>query len=190
MEGCRQDMGYLQGKMAYRKHEKKGFNTPTKKVELYSTIMEKWGYDPLPKYRETPESPVSQPQMLKKYPYILNAGARSPFFFASEHRMLPWQREIQPAPLMDIHPETAAKHGIKDSDWVYIETPRGRVRQRARLSIGINPGVVTAKHGWDRSNINIVTDNDPAGIDEAMGTTNLRVLMCNISKAHPAEEDD
>ena len=191
------EKSYLRGKMEYRKHEKQGFSTPTGKVELYSTILEQWGYDPLPRYREIPESPVSKPQMAKRYPYILITGARSPVFFHSEHRMIPWLREIHPDPLVEIHPEVAEKHGIKDGDWVFVESPRGRVKQRAKLTIGIDPRVVAAQHGWwfpevktpdhgwKESNINILTDNDPEGYDVAMGSTNLRVLMCNI---YPAEQ--
>jgi len=187
-----QQAGYLRGKMEYHKYEKRGFSTPTGKVELYSTLMEKWGYDPLPAYRETPESPVSSPQKAADYPYILITGARSPNFFHSEHRMIPRLRAIRPDPIVEIHPETAQKHGIGDGMWVFIETPRGRVKQRARLTTSIDPRVVAAEHGWwfpeeespdhgwDRSNINIVTDNDPAGYDKAMGATNLRVLLCKI----------
>ncbi len=187
---------YYKVDQKYRNYETEGFFTPTGKVELYSTIMEKWGYDPLPDYRETPESPVSKPEMTKEYPYILITGARSPVFFTSEHRMIPWLREIVPDPIVEIHPDTAEKLGIKDGQWVFIESPRGKIKQRARLTTGIDPGVVAAQygwwfpeiedagHGWQESNINIITDNDPAGYDAAMGADNLRVLMCKI---YPAE---
>jgi len=37
--------------------------------------------------------------------------------------------------------------------------------------------------GWDWSNIDMVTDNDLDSCDQAMGTTNLRVLLCAIKKA-------
>jgi len=192
------DKPYIRGEMKYGKYEKKGFSTPTGKVELYSTTFEKWGYDPLPGYREIPESPVSKPEMTREYPYILITGARSPVFFHSEHRMIPWLREIHPDPIVEIHPDVAGKHGIKDGDWVFIESPRGRVKQRAKLTTGIDPRVVAAQHawwfpeiktpdhGWDKSNINILTDNDPEGYDVAMGSTNLRVLMCKI---YSAEEE-
>jgi len=189
------EMGYLQGKMEYRKHEKKGFSTPKGKVELYSTIFEDWGYDPLPRYREIPESPLSKPEMIEQYPYILITGARPPVFFHSEHRMIPWLREIHPDPIVEMHPQVAKEHGIKDGDWVFIESPRGRIKQRAKITTGIDPRVVAAEHGWwfpevqdpghgwDSSNINILTDNDPAGYDPSMGATNLRVLMCKIYPA-------
>lgn len=187
------EKGYLQGEMEYFKYRKKGFSTPTRKVELYSTILEKWGNDPLPKYSELPESPVSTPELLDKYPYILNAGLRTPTFFHSANRMLPWNREIRPDPTVEIHPETAAKHRIQDGQWVYIESPRGRVKQRAKLNAGIYPNVVVAEHGWwfpeikdeghgwDVSNINILTDNRHETVDPVMAATNLRVCLCNIA---------
>ena len=189
------EMRCLQGKMEYRKHERRGFSTPTGKVELYSTIFEKWGYDPLPRYREIPESPVSKPEMAKEYPYILTTGARIPVFFTSEHRMIPWLREIHPDPIVEIHPQAAEKHGIKDGDWVFIESPRGRIKQKAKLTIGIDPRVVHAEygwwfpevrtpdHGWKESNANILTDNALKSCDPAMGATNLRALLCKIFPA-------
>jgi anaerobic selenocysteine-containing dehydrogenase len=188
------DKPYIRGEMKYKKYESNGFSTPTRKFELYCTTFEEWGYDPLPKYREIPESPVSRPEMVDKYPYILITGARIPVFFHSEHRMIPWLREIHPDPIVEIHPQVAQKHNIKDGDWVYIEGPRGKVKQKAKVTAIVDPRVIAAEHGWwfpeiktpdhgwDKSNINVLTDNDPSGYDVAMGSTNLRVLMCNISK--------
>jgi anaerobic selenocysteine-containing dehydrogenase len=187
------EMGYLKGEMEYCKYEQRGFTTPTGKVELYSTLLEKWGYDPLPCYREIPESPVSRPDLMDRYPYILNAGLRTPVFFHSEHRMIPWLREIRPDPIVEIHPETARRHEIKEGQWVYIESVRGRMKQRAKLNSGIDPRVIVAEHGWwfpevkdpghgwDIANVNLLTDNDPEGFDPAMGSTNLRVLLCSIA---------
>ncbi len=127
----------------------------------------------------------------------MRLGARSPVFFHSEHRMIPWLREARPDPLVEIHPQAAKKHGIENGMWVYIETPRGRIRQRAKLTAGIDSRVVAAEHGWwlpeigapdhgwDSHNIDLLTDNDPSTYDRAMGATNLRALMCRI---YPAEE--
>jgi len=187
------EVGYLQGKMTYYKYRDKGFSTPTGKVELYSTVLEKWGHDPLPKYTEMPESPESTPELLEEFPYILNAGLRTPTFFHSANRMIPWLREIRPDPIVEIHPEIARKHGIEGGQWVNITSPRGCVKQRAKLNDGIDPTVIVAEHGWwypemkdaghgwDISNINILTDNAPETLDPVMAATNLRVCLCNIS---------
>jgi len=188
------EIGYLRGKMEYRKYLKKGFSTPTRKVELYSTRMKEWGYDPLPRFQEPPESPVSRPDLVKDYPYILITGMRPTAFFHSEHRQIPWLRELLPEPLVEIHPETARREGIEQGDWVTIESPRGKCYQRAKLTLGIDPRVVGAQHawwfpekegpehGWKVSNINLLTDNDLDTCDPAMGATNLRVLLCRVSK--------
>ncbi|HUJ70255.1 MAG TPA: molybdopterin dinucleotide binding domain-containing protein, partial [Syntrophorhabdales bacterium] len=87
---------------------------------------------------------------------------------------------------------TAAKEGIKEGDWVIIESPRGKVRQRAKLFAGIDPRVVAGQHGWwfpekkgsqdgwRESNINILTRNDYDNCDPAMGATHIRTLLCKI----------
>jgi anaerobic selenocysteine-containing dehydrogenase len=192
--------GYLKGENVYHKYKERGFSTPTRKLELYSTILEKWGRDPLPQYREIPESPVSTPEVAEKYPYIFNAGLRTPTFFHSANRMIPWLREIRPWPIAEIHPQTAEKHGIKDGQWIYIESPRGRIKQRVKLNDGIDPRVVTAEHGWwypemkdrghgwDISNANLLTDNAFETCDPNMGSTNLRVCLCNISHCEDGVE--
>jgi len=192
------EKGYLQGEMVYHKYRERGFSTPTRKVELWSTILEKWGRDPLPKYVEVPESPYSTPEVAKKYPYIFNSGLRTPTYFHSAGRMIPLLREIRPDPIVEIHPETAKKHGIEDGQWVYIESPRGRIKQRAKLYDGIDPRVVTSEHGWwypeikdpghgwEISNANILTDNAFETCDPNMGSTNVRVCLCNIS---PCEDE-
>ena len=147
----------------------------------------------MPKYTELPESPVSKPELLDRFPYILNAGLRTPTFFHSANRNIPWLREIRPDPIVEIHPDTAKKHGIKEGDWVYIESPRGGARERAKLNDGIDPRVIVAEHGWwypeikDRghgwnvSNINMLTDNAHETMDPAIGATNLRTCLCSIA---------
>jgi anaerobic selenocysteine-containing dehydrogenase len=192
--------GYLQGKQKYYKYKENGFSTPTRKVELYSTIFEKWNRDPLPKYTEIPESPVSRPDLTEKYPYILNAGLRTPTFFHSANRQIPWLREIRPDPIVEIHPITADKHSICEGDWIWIESPRGRAKEKAKLNDGIDPAVIVAEHGWwypeikdtdhgwDLSNINLLTDNSHESMDPVMGATNLRVLLCNIYRCEDDKE--
>lgn len=186
------EMDYLRGEVKYQKYKEKGFSTPTRKFEFYSTFLEKLGYDPLPQFTEVPQSPVSTPELSTEYPYILITGARQPGFFHSENRQLPWMRELHKDPTIEIHPDTAAKEGIKEGDWVMIESTRGKVRQRAKLFSGMDPRVVSAQHawwfpekkdpghGWDESNINILIDNSYDCCDPAMGATNIRTLLCKI----------
>jgi anaerobic selenocysteine-containing dehydrogenase len=125
-----------------------GFNTPTGKIELYATRLKEWGLNPLPYYQEPEEGPISTPELWKEYPVIINSGRRSSVFFHSEHRMIPWLREIDPNPTVEIHPDTAREAGVKDGDWVYIENRRGRVKFKAKVTPTILPHVVAPAHNW------------------------------------------
>jgi anaerobic selenocysteine-containing dehydrogenase len=152
------------------------------------------GYSPLPYYEEPPESPLSAPEGFKDYPLVLTTGGRISYYFNSEHRQLPNLRKARREPLADIHPETAARFGISSGDWMWIETRRGRARQKAKLTTGIDPRVINVEFGWWfpeepapeygvwKSNANLLTDNQPP-YDPAMGTYQLRALLCRVAKA-------
>jgi anaerobic selenocysteine-containing dehydrogenase len=70
--------------MEYRKWEKgllrsdraPGFDTPTGKLEIASTLLEEYGYDPLPVYTEPREGPLSRPELAGSYPLVFNSGSR------------------------------------------------------------------------------------------------------------------
>ena len=140
----------------YHRHEKgqlrpdakPGFNTPTGKFELYSTHREDWGLDPLPHHEEPPFTPVSRPDLAKEYPLILSTGRRSPAYFHSEHRNIPWLRQLDPDPIVEIHPETAAAHDIGSGEWVWMENWMGRCKMKAKVTRIVPPWMVMAAHGW------------------------------------------
>jgi anaerobic selenocysteine-containing dehydrogenase len=149
--------GPLHTAFEYRKHEKgllrpdgiPGFNTPTGKIEIYSTVLEKFGSDPLPGYKEPEPGPRKAPELFREYPLILTTGGRTSFFFNSEHRQVgAGLRELCPDPLVEIHPDTAGALAISDGDWVWIENHHGRCRQRAKLTPTLRPEVVHAQHSW------------------------------------------
>lgn len=189
--------GWIKVPFRYRKYEDNGFRTPTGKIELYSTRFADMGYAPLPSYEEPPESPVSSPDIAHEFPLVLTTGARISYFFNSEHRQIEKLRKAHRHPVAEIHPDSARRYGIKNGDWMWIETKRGRIRQRAKVTDGIDPRVVAAEHGWWfpdqaapeygvwQSNVNMLTNNKPP-YDPAMGTYQLRALMCRVAPAVPA----
>ncbi|MDH4010451.1 MAG: molybdopterin-dependent oxidoreductase, partial [Desulfobacterales bacterium] len=173
----------------------KGFATPTGKVELYSTIFEKLGYDPLPNYTEPPETPVSQPELARKYPFILITGARFRPMHHSEHRQIRSLRKLYPYPTVEINPDTARQLGIGEGDWVVIETLRGKIKQKAKLTSRILPRMVESQHGWwfpeeigedpvlfgtFESNVNVLTPDSEDFCDPATGAVTFGPLLCRI----------
>ncbi|RLC73669.1 MAG: dimethylsulfide dehydrogenase [Chloroflexi bacterium] len=131
-----------------RRDGKPGFLTPSGKLELYSSWLERWGLEPLPYYEEPPFSPVSTPELYREYPLILTTGRRSSVFFHSEHRMIPWLREQDPDPIIEIHPQTAQSLGLEDGDLVWVENWLGKCKRKAKVTPTIHPKVVMAPHGW------------------------------------------
>jgi anaerobic selenocysteine-containing dehydrogenase len=179
--------------LTYKKYEQTGFNTPSGKVEIYSQRLADNGYDPLPHFTENPESPVSSPELLADYPLNLITGSRHIAYYHSANRQIPWLRELCPEPLLEINPETAGQMGIKEGDWVYLETPKmkGRVRMKARLTLAVAPPVVHAPSHWwypekptdeqgaFESSINRILDDDPP-YDPICGATPLRGRLCRV----------
>jgi anaerobic selenocysteine-containing dehydrogenase len=155
--------------------------------------LERLGYDALPTFREPPESPDSQPELAQKFPYILTTGSRRREFFHSEHRQIESLRRRRPHPVAEINPATAEPHGIAAGDWIYVSSPRGRIRMKAEVTEDMRKGVVNIDHGWwfpERegpdfgvweSNANLLTSNAPP-YDPAFGSYQLRGLLCSIEK--------
>ena len=188
------EAGYFTPEREYYVYQKRGgFPTPTGKYEFWSKQMEASGGDPLPFWTEPPMTPVSRPELAEEYPYVLTTGARSMPYFISNNRQIKSLRQRYPFPLVRLHPDTAAAHGIGEGDWVYISTTRGRITQKAKLEPDMDPRVVNCDfawwypeagppgYGWDESNANVLTTPDH-GCDAFMGSYQLRGSLCAIEK--------
>lgn len=198
VSGCwGKDQTYYKYKTDYWR-EGGGFPTPTGKFEFASKHLESLGYDPLPVFREPGESPNSTPELFKEYPIVMSSGYRQPFYFLSQYRNLPWLRSFMEFPTCQLHPETAAQYGVEDGDIIWIESPRGRIRQKLRTFPGIKKGTLMATancfypeeppqgfHGLFISNPNVLTSNDH--LDPMYGSPDLTCLICKVYKA---EDED
>ena len=149
--------GMIYNDFRYYKYEKgllrpdgqPGFMTPTGRYEFYISLFDSWGVDALPYYEEPPTSPVATPELAEEYPLVLTTGKRSFEFFHSEWRQAnTTSRELHPVPYFDIHPDTAAKYGVAEGQWTWIENQMGKCRQVARFNDTLDPRVISTEHGW------------------------------------------
>jgi len=188
------EKGYFTPQREYYNYKRRGgFNTPTGKFELYSMELKNNGGDPLPSWQEPPETIFSRPELALEYPYVMSTGSRRLQYFISNNRQITSLRRQYPFPLVKMHPDTARENGIEDGDWVYIETPRGRITQKAKLEKDMDKRVINCDfawwypeagapgYGWDESNANILT-SDSEGVDSYMGSYQLRGILCKIYK--------
>ena len=184
-------LGWIAPEREYYRYKTHGFDTPTGKFELSSTILERVEEDPVPNWSEIPESPVSRPDMLSEYPLILTTGSRTMPFFISNNRQIRSLRKQHPFPLVSMHPETGARYNIREGDWVFIETARGRITQKALFVNDMRRDTVSCEmgwwypeagapcYGWDESNANVLTVGAPP-YDSVGGAYQLRALLCRI----------
>jgi cysteine desulfurase NifS len=167
-----------------------GFATPTGKFEIASTILEEHGYDDLPVYTEPREGPLAQPDLARSYPLVFNSGARIFSDFRTQHHGVPGLQRKAPEPVVTLNTEDAEERGITDGDWVHLETPRGRLRYRARVTGDIVQGAIEANMGgggplgtqaWQECNVNDLTDL--THYDPISGFPVYKALLCEVVRA-------
>lgn len=181
--------------MEYRKWEKgllradgrPGFDTPTGKFEIHSSVLEEYGYGPLPVYDEPAEGPLSRPDLFEKFPLVFNSGSRSQNSFHTQHIGTKVLNEERPEPGVLMNTQDAELRGIKDGDRVRIRSPRGSVQMRAKVTENIMRGAVDANHAgggplgppeWREANINRLTDLEQ--FDPISGFPVYKCLLCEI----------
>ncbi|MFQ6046516.1 MAG: aminotransferase class V-fold PLP-dependent enzyme, partial [Gemmatimonadales bacterium] len=183
--------------MEYKKWEKgglredgePGFDTPTGRFEIRSTILEEFGYEPLPKYVEPREGPLGSPELAAQFPLVLNSGARPQTDFRSQHHGIKGLAKDHPEPTVELNAEDARARGISDGDLVEVRTARGAVPFRARVTGEIVRGAVECNMGggtpvgpraWREWNVNELTDLE--NYDEISGFPVYKALLCEVVK--------
>ena len=181
-----------------RQHEKGlvKFQTPTMRIEVYSEQMPSYGYDsPLPSYNEPFESPYSTPELYKEYDLCLTTGARDYAFYHSAWTNIAHQRILEPWPYIELNEEDARERQISEGEWLWVESLRGKIKAKARISKGVIKGAVSMcrpnyKHAckelnlpgfdWDQANPNVLTTAE--GSDPGFGAAPMRSSLCKVSK--------
>jgi anaerobic selenocysteine-containing dehydrogenase len=171
-----------------------GFQTPSRKVEIYAMRFARAGYAPLPVYQEPVEGPSSRPEGAQEYPLVLT-------FFRlvqccdEQHRHSPRLRRQVPHPFLEIHPTIAATLNIQEGAWVILETAMGRVRLKAKCNPFLHPSVVATPLGWwqscqalglpgydpfapDGANVNLLIPNEAT--DPISGSVPHRSQRCRV----------
>jgi len=172
-----------------RKDGKPGFDTPTGKLEILSSVLEEYGYDPLPKYTEPPESPISRPDLAKKYPLVFNSGSRTRSSIHTQHHGIKGLNKNHIEPTVLINSSDARERKIKNGQMVQIRTPRGAVNMRAIVTDDIIKGAIDANHAcgspigpksWKNTNVNVLTDIKQ--FDPISGFPIYKSLLCQVEK--------
>ena len=126
----------------WKKYEKTGFATPSGKVEIYSSVMEKYGYDPLPKHVEQKGTVISDPKMAEEYSLTYFIGAKGDPYFQQQGRNIASLRRLAPEPWVELTRTQDTTSDFSDGDFVAVETPHGKLTAVAKFSDDAHPKVV------------------------------------------------
>lgn len=172
-----------------------GFDTPTRRVELYSQQLLEHGYHPLPTFVVPATARVGRTGQV--LPLTLSTQ-KNGVFVHSSHRHVASLRKRAPDPCIDISADLAASRGLGAGDWATVETADGVTRARVRVDADLHPSVVLADFGWwedcpplglprvpvtgDQSvNINAILRDDDH--DPTSGSVPLRAVACEVRAA-------
>ena len=95
-------------------------------------------FEPLPIWSETLEDTANTEEA-----FPLHALSQRPMHhYHSWGSQNAWLRQITSQNHLFVHRDTAAKYGITDDDWVWVESRHGRVKGQVKLVDGVNPDTV------------------------------------------------
>ena len=120
------------------------FKTPSGRIELYKEELVGHSAE-LPYYHEPVEASPANP-LYERFPLTL-------LFSHSRHRIhstfanLPKFKQLEPEPMVEIHPTDASHRAIANDQRVRVYNERGSVCLKARLSADLKPGVVVIAEG-------------------------------------------
>jgi anaerobic selenocysteine-containing dehydrogenase len=182
--------GLVHGQASPGRLREHGFPTPSGKLELHAPALRAAGFDPVATYREPVESPVSRPDLARDYPLVFTTGARLEATSGTWTHNLPALRKHVQENWVEIHPETAARLGVRDGARVAVETLRGRIELPAKVCDTVPPRVVAIPFGWGHegrgrlacatpgANPNVLVDD--AAVDPIAGTPAYRSGLCRV----------
>jgi anaerobic selenocysteine-containing dehydrogenase/ferredoxin-NADP reductase len=166
-----------------------GFATQTRRVELYSALLHRHGYSPVPVH-VAPGAPDP------RFPYRLSC-AKTGSFCHSQHRGIASLRRRVPQPEVQLAASVAAARDIRTGDRVRLSTAAGAITMWARIDPSLPPDHLVAPYGWweacpdlglpgfapggaDDASYNSLVDG--VARDPVSGAPAMRALTCDIER--------
>lgn len=145
---------------------KRGFPTPSGRLEFYSRTLAEWGWHEvaLPAYMKS----HIHPDRLEKGQTVLISTFRLPVQIHTRSANAKWLDEIAHTNPLWLHTSHAAELGVKTGDLVRVTTEIGYFVVKAWVTEGIKPGIVACSHHMGRWKL-----KDADGQRQMMATVKL-----------------
>ena len=125
----------------------------------------------------------SEEKVTRKFPLLLTTGRiLSQYNVGAQTRRTPnnqWHNEDR----LEIHPHDAEERGIREGDWVGIESRAGQTVLRAVVSERMQPGVVYTTFHFPESGANVITT------ESSDWATNCPEYKVTAVQVMPVEQD-
>lgn len=167
-----------------------GFPTQTGKFEFMSTLLKRYGYNPLPAYTDPRPFNIESAASL-----MLTTGARSRARFNSQYLDRPELADRNRA-VIEISPLDAEARGIQSGDAVTIQTSSGQMSLEAHVTPDICAGTVHVPFGgggrrqigaWPHVSVNSIIPSEIK--DPISGYPVLKAVMCEVSRVEGKQHD-
>jgi len=116
----------------------------------------------------------------KDYPYIITTNRELEHYNAGTMTRRTGNVDILTEDVILIHPDDAATHFIQEGDMVCVESPRGKVDIKARLTDEVKPGVLSTTFHFPDLTLNMITSSERDS--EAM-CPEYKIVAVNIRKS-------
>ena len=126
------------------------FDTPSRKIELFSAEAERLGLPPLPSFEPAAIEASRAAAGVAAYPLTLAQGRTLTHFhgFYNNGRALPTLARRESEPTLWLAPADAAARQLADGAAIRIFNQRGELAARARVTDKIPAGTVWMRDGW------------------------------------------
>jgi len=121
--------------------EQPEFDTPSKKIEFYSTQLQQAGFDPVPRYTRPDPCPAGSYRLL---------FGRAPMHSFSRTQTNPLLSDVMSENAVWVNATEAVRLGVKNGDYVRLRNQDGQLSNRVRVKATerIRPDCVYLVHGF------------------------------------------
>ena len=116
----------------------------------------------------------------KSYPYIITTNRELEHYNSGTMTRRTGNVDILTEDVLMIHPDDAKKNLINEGDMVCVESPRGKVDIKARITDEVKPGILSTTFHFPEVLLNIITSDEHDS--EAM-CPEYKVVAVNIRKS-------
>ncbi len=117
------------------------FDTSSGKIELWSSLLQEYGYDPLPGYTPPEQPPEDFYRLIygRVPAHTFGRTANNPLLF-----------QLAPENAVWVNPSVASKWGIQSGDYIRLRNPSGTTSNKVRVRVTerIGPRDVFMAHGY------------------------------------------